>query len=129
MEANGISTVLMGCAKDIVEYCGVPRLLFSDFPLGNPAGCPNDPTSQQETLDLALKALEADLGPRMTVQNPLRWSNDPDWKLDYCNIERVSEARIAELRADNDQIKKWRTEFGRRRCAPRKAPEAIRPCT
>ncbi len=106
LEANGISTVLMGCAKDIMEYCGVPRLLFSDFPLGNPAGRPNDPVSQQETLDLALKALEADLGPRVTVQNPLRWSDDPDWKLDYCNIERVSEARIAELRADNDQIKK-----------------------
>ncbi len=32
----------MGCAKDIVEYVGVPRFLFSDFPLGNPAGKPHD---------------------------------------------------------------------------------------
>ena len=105
LEANGIPTVLMGCAKDIVEYCGVPRLLFSDFPLGNSAGRPNDPVSQRETLDLALKILEADMEPRVTVQNPLRWSDNPDWKLDHCNIERVSEARIAELRADNDRIK------------------------
>ena len=27
-----------GCAKDIVEHVGVPRFLFSDFPLGNAAG-------------------------------------------------------------------------------------------
>src|SRR5258707_5895590 len=33
-------------SKDIVEYVGVPRFLFSDFPLGNPAGRPNDPASQ-----------------------------------------------------------------------------------
>ena len=32
----------MGCAKDIVEQAGVPRFLFSDFPLGNPAGKPKD---------------------------------------------------------------------------------------
>ena len=35
LEAHGIPTVVMGCAKDIVEHCGVPRFLFSDFPLGN----------------------------------------------------------------------------------------------
>ena len=37
LEANGISTVVMGCAKDIVEHAAVPRFLFSDFPLGNSA--------------------------------------------------------------------------------------------
>jgi len=46
LEANGISTVIMGCAKDIVEHCGVPRFLFSDFPLGNSAGRPFDVESQ-----------------------------------------------------------------------------------
>jgi D-proline reductase (dithiol) PrdB len=35
LEANGIPTVIMGCAKDIVEFAGVPRFLFNDFPLGN----------------------------------------------------------------------------------------------
>ncbi len=32
LEANGIATVVMGCAKDIVEHAAVPRFLFSDFP-------------------------------------------------------------------------------------------------
>ncbi len=59
LEANGVATVVMGCAKDIVEHVGVPRLLFSDFPLGNAAGRPGDPASQAFTLDLALQLLES----------------------------------------------------------------------
>jgi hypothetical protein len=47
LEANGIPTVIMGCAKDIVEHCGVPRFLFSDFPLGCPVGKHDDPASQR----------------------------------------------------------------------------------
>src|SRR5690242_2425762 len=35
LESEGIPAVVMGSAKDIVEYVGVPRFLFSDFPLGN----------------------------------------------------------------------------------------------
>ncbi len=38
LEENGIPIVLFGCARDIVEHCGVPRFVFSDFPLGNPTG-------------------------------------------------------------------------------------------
>ena len=64
LEANGIPTVVMGCAKDIVERVGVPRFLFSDFPLGNAAGRPGDVASQQLTLDLALALLERAPGLR-----------------------------------------------------------------
>jgi len=42
LEANGISTVVIGSARDIVEECGVARFVFSDFPLGNPCGKPYD---------------------------------------------------------------------------------------
>ena len=83
LEENGIATIVMGCAKDIVEYCGVPRFLFSDFPLGNAAGRPKVPPSQAFTLELALRVLESAPAPRTTVQSPLRWSSDPSWKLDY----------------------------------------------
>jgi len=105
LEANGIPTVIMGCAKDIVEYVGVPRFLFSDFPLGNPAGRPNDPESQAFTLELALRVLETAPGPRTTVQSPLRWSDNPDWKLDYSNIARLSPEEIARRRAEFDRGK------------------------
>ena len=105
LEESGIATVVMGCARDIVEHVGVPRLLFSDFPLGNAAGRPRDPQSQATTLDLALGVLESATEPRTTVQSPLTWSDNPDWKLDYCNIERLSPEEIATRRAEFDKAK------------------------
>jgi hypothetical protein len=105
LEANGIPTIVMGCAKDIVDYVGVPRFLFSDFPLGNPAGRPHDPDSQAFTLELALRVLESAPAPRTTVQSPLRWNANPDWKLDYSNIARLSPEEIARRRAEFDRQK------------------------
>jgi hypothetical protein len=105
LEENGIPTVIMGCAKDIVEHVGVPRFLFSDFPLGNPAGKPHDPESQDFTMELALRVLETAPAPRTTVQSPLRWSADPAWKLDFSNIERLSPEEIARRRAEFDRQK------------------------
>jgi hypothetical protein len=105
LEQSGIATVIMGSAKDIVEHVGVPRLLFTDFPLGNSAGRPHDAESQAFTLELALKLLESAPAPRTTVQSPLRWSEDASWKLDYCNIERLSPEEIARRRADFDKQK------------------------
>lgn len=105
LEDSGIATVVMGCAKDIVELVGVPRLLFSDFPLGNAAGRPKDPASQAFTLELALKLLEAAPAARTTVQSPLRWDVSAEWKLDYCNIERLTPEEIQRRRADFDQGK------------------------
>lgn len=105
LEENGIATVVMGCAKDIVEYVGVPRLLFSDFPLGNAAGRPNDPSSQAVTLELALALLETAPAARTTVQSPLVWSASPDWKLDYQNVAQMPPEEIARRRADFDKQK------------------------
>ena len=119
LEENGISTIVMGCAKDIVEYVGVPRFLFSDFPLGNEAGRPRDPGSQAFTLDLALSVLETAPAPRTTVQSPLTWSANPDWKLDYCNVDRLAPEEIARSRAEFDkakaQAKSAREEVGHSR--------------
>jgi hypothetical protein len=105
LEESGIATVVMGCAKDIVEYVGVPRFLFSDFPLGNAAGRPHDRASQAFTLDLALRLLAGAPAPRTTVQSPLLWSDCPDWKLDYCNIDRLSPDEISRRRAEFDRQK------------------------
>ena len=88
LEESGIATVVMGCAKDIVEHVGVPRFLFSDFPLGNAAGRPHDVASQDATLDSRCALLETAPAARTTVQSPLRWSD-----------ERRLEARLLQHRA------------------------------
>ena len=105
LEANGIPTVIMGAAKDIVEHCGVPRFLFSDFPLGNSAGRPFDADSQALTLELALRVLETAPAARTTVQSPLRWRDDATWKLDFSNLDRMTPEQIAERRKEFDEIK------------------------
>ena len=100
LEANGISTVVMGCAKDIVEHVAVPRFLFSDFPLGNSAGRPHDPASQRLTLELALRVLESAPGPQTTLQSPLRWREDAAWKRDYSNPAMLSADELARRRGE-----------------------------
>jgi len=105
LEANGIATVVMGCAKDIVEHAAVPRFLFSDFPLGNSAGKPHDPPSQALTFELALRVLEQAPGPQTTVQSPLRWSADASWKRDYNNVAMLSAEELARRRREFDAQK------------------------
>ena len=105
LEANGIPTVILGCGKDIVEHAGVPRFLFSDFPLGNSCGRPFDEDSQRFTLELVLQVLESALSPRTTVQSPLRWSDDPSWKEDFSNISKLSAQEVEKRRAAFDEQK------------------------
>jgi len=105
LEAAGIPTVVMGAAKDIVEYCGVPRFLFSDFPLGNAAARPNDLSSQTLNFELALRLLESAPTGRTTVQSPLIWSIDPTWKLDYANLKKLSEQEITRLRDEAEKAR------------------------
>jgi D-proline reductase (dithiol) PrdB len=105
LEVNGIATVILGCARDIVEYCSVARFLFSDFPLGNAAGRPRDPASQGQTLLLALALLQNAREPRTTWQSPLTWQDAPDWKEDYANAERVSPEELARLRAEVERAR------------------------
>ncbi len=105
IEANGIPTVVMGCAKDIVEHAAVARFLFSDFPLGNSAGKPHDAASQDQTLAAALTVLESAGGPQTTMQNPIRWNADGKWKLDFLNLEQIGEAELKRRREEFDRQK------------------------
>jgi hypothetical protein len=105
LEEAGIPTVVMGCAKDIVEHVGVPRLLFSNFPLGNGAGRPHDRESQIETARLAVSLLETAEGPRTTVQSPLEWVGEADWQKDYSNAALLSREEIARRRKAFDTVK------------------------
>ncbi len=80
LEENGIPTVIIGAARDIVEHCGVSRFVFVDFPLGSPCGEPFDSEMQSGTVGAALDLLEAATAPRTTVTMPLTWSKGEGWK-------------------------------------------------
>ncbi|MDP7546557.1 MAG: hypothetical protein QGF20_04625 [Alphaproteobacteria bacterium] len=80
LEENGIPTVIVAAARDIVETCGVPRLLFTDFPLGSPCGEPDNVPMQRQIIAMALDLLENAEAPRTTVQTPFEWSKGDAWK-------------------------------------------------
>jgi hypothetical protein len=97
LEENGIPTVVVGSARDIVEECGVPRFLFSDFPLGNPCGRPNDRDLQNRIVGMALDLLESAGAPRTTLQTPFRWSEDETWKERYARVDPAENERLRAL--------------------------------
>jgi len=80
LEANGIPTVVVANARDIVEHCGVARLLYTDFPLGSPCGQPFDVAMQRGVIAAALDLLESATGPRTTIEAPFKWSKGDAWK-------------------------------------------------
>jgi hypothetical protein len=94
LEANGIPTAVMGCARDIVEECGVARFVFTDFPLGNPCGKPRDAAMQRTILGIALDLLERAWMPRTTVQTPFRWENDT-WRDAFMRVDDSNRAALA----------------------------------
>ena len=102
LEANGIPTVILGAARDVVEQCGVPRFVFTDFPLGNPCGVPYDAAMQLAIVSIGLDVLVHARWPRTTVQTPYRWPAE-EWRHEYMRVgpdnidalRRAGEARRA----------------------------------
>ena len=97
LESSGLPTVIIGSARDIVEHCGVPRFVFTDLPLGNPAGHPWNRDMQREVVQLALRTLATARGPRTTVQSPVRWKDDPGWRERYGRVDPAERERLLQL--------------------------------
>ncbi len=100
LEQNGIPTVVIGSARDIVEHAAVPRFVFTDFPLGNPAGLPWQPEMQKAVVALALDLLETATAPCTTVTAPFPWSGEPGWRAVY---NRVTEENAEYLRQKGEE--------------------------
>lgn len=86
LEQQGVTTVVVGSARDIVEECGVPRFVFTDFPLGNPLGAPRDAETQMAVLRLSLQVAQQAFAPRTTVQAPVVWPHGDEWRATFMEI-------------------------------------------
>ena len=95
LEAHGIPTVILGSALDIVEHCGVPRFLYTDFPLGNPVGPPFERAIQRDVLRRALELFEAAEAPRTTAIAPWRFSDDDGWRARFLEVTNANRAELA----------------------------------
>jgi hypothetical protein len=112
LEANGLPTVIIGSALDVVEHCGVPRFVFTDFPLGNPAGHPWRPDMQRAIVEQAVGLLASAEGPRTTVRAPFAWRDDPGWRQRYGRVDPAERERLLALgkerrarQAETDRVK------------------------
>ena len=94
LEANGMPTVIIGSARDIVENCAVARFLFVDFPLGNPCGKPWDSAMQRRIVTQGLSLFDAVQAPMTTIISPEQWGSDT-WKVRYMEVNDANRAELA----------------------------------
>lgn len=105
LETHGIPTVVMGCARDIVEHAGVPRFWWSNFPLGHSAGKPFDEASQRATLSGALQLFEAAVQAPTTAVSPQRWAEDDAWQTDFMDVSRLSADAVEKLKQEHENVR------------------------
>jgi hypothetical protein len=98
LEAGGISTVTYTNARDIAASAGNPRQIFLNYPLGNPAGRPQDPKNQRSVLRDGLKLLENADRPGIIVDLPFSWSDSCEWMEKFMTDERPFISEDAEAK-------------------------------
>ena len=109
LEAEGLSTVVLGSARDIVEECGVARFVFTDFPLGNPCGKPWDGQMQRSIVECALTLLERAWMSRATVQTPFTWGNDA-WRDAFMQVNDDNREALARAGEERRRLQAQRKE-------------------
>jgi D-proline reductase (dithiol) PrdB len=113
LEANGVPTVIIGSALDVVEHCGVPRFYFNDFPLGNPCGHPWQPAMQRDIVRQALRLFETAPGPRTTVKSPFTWHEEATvWRARYGRADPADKQRLFALGEERRRQQAARKQAG-----------------
>jgi hypothetical protein len=98
LEAGGISTVTYTNARDIAASAGNPRQIFLNYPLGNPAGRPQDVDNQREVLRAGLKLLEEANKPGIIIDLPYVWSDSKAWMEKFMTDEQPFISEEAEAK-------------------------------
>ena len=78
LESAGIATTSLTSAWTITASAHPPRAAFTDFPLGNTAGPPNDSDAQRAIAREALGLVHSATEPGRIVALDHRWPTD--WK-------------------------------------------------
>ena len=109
LEAHGIPTVVLGSAIDIIDYCGAPRYVHVDFPLGNPAGKPYDLGMQKSVAASALSFFEQATPENSILRLSHRWSESETWRDAYAEVTDQNRDELLrkgeERRSQQEQLK------------------------
>jgi hypothetical protein len=108
LEGEGISTICLVSALDIVQSVNPPRAAFLDYPLGHTAGRPSDPAEQYAIARQALAGLDAMTALGTIATLPFRWIEDERWKRDLLEKDE------GDKRPPRDTAPRYQTEEDRR---------------
>ena len=81
---------------DIIEYCGTPRYVHVDFPLGNPAGKPYDAEMQAAIAEQAIEFFEHATEENSILRLPYRWSDSEAWRDGYAEVTDENREELAQ---------------------------------
>ncbi len=103
LEARGLPTLSMSCLWEVSMAFKPPRTVFLDFPIGCPAGRPNDPNLQRDILRAALHSASEFGEPWKMVELPFQWSPDGsrDWEKTVREVYRKGLGTVATHVADH----------------------------
>jgi hypothetical protein len=96
LEAQGLPTLCMASARDIISAGRVPRALFIDYPLGHTCGKPGDGVDQLAIVRAALRALASAHQPETIIDLPHTWGDDA-WR------DEASSAQAEDTRQPRDE--------------------------
>jgi len=115
LEANGITTVIIGSAMDIIVHCGVPRYLHTDLPLGNPCGKPYDVTMQSAIVKQALNLVVTASAPGTIERAPFSWGEDNSWRERFLRVDDSNLQQLAALGEQRRSLQKQKKAQGHSR--------------
>ncbi len=100
----------MSCLWEVSTAFKPPRTVFLDFPLGCPAGKPNEVDLQRDILRAALNAVPQFGEPWKMIELPFQWSADGtrDWEETVRELYRrelsVVTAHLADHQAKGESL-------------------------
>ena len=104
LEAEGLPTLCIASALDIIEAGRPPRAVFVDYPLGHSTGRAFDAAGQTEIVAAALQAFESIDVAGQIMPLPLQWSADQSWRAQAVDLNRGDTRQIRDTtpRYQND---------------------------
>lgn len=107
LEAEGIPTLCISSALDIIQAARPPRAVFVDYPLGHTTGRAFDVRDQEQIIAAALQAFESIQSAGQVLHLPNTWSEDHQWR-----VEAVDPAR-GDTRQVRDTTPRYQSEGDR----------------
>ncbi len=104
LEENGIPTIAMASALDIIEAGKPPRALFVDYPLGHTVGPPFDPDTQYQIVRAGIQCLETLTTPGEIQRLDVTWPEGDGWR------EEASSSDGGDFRASRDMEPRYQTD-------------------